>query len=129
MYFNLCEQADGENHQYVIITLSVTTLCLALSPFYTHYWHFVVFAIVSGLSAGGIFAMTPSVLVDFIGIENFRSSMGIMVLGQGLTLGLSAPFIGKNKIVKEHILKNLKNFAYLLLPVVKHYKEKTGGTC
>jgi hypothetical protein len=47
--------------------------------------------------------MTPSVLVDFIGIENFRSSMGIMVLGQGLTLGLSAPFIGKNKIVKEYI--------------------------
>jgi MFS family permease len=118
-----------KNHQSVIITLCVTTLCLALSPFYTHYWHFVVFAIVSGLSAGGIFAMTPSVLVDFIGIENFRSSMGIMVLGQGLTLGLSAPFIGKNKIVKEHILKNLKNFAYLLLPVVKHYKEKTGGTC
>lgn len=88
-----------KNHQSVIITLCVTTVCLALSPFYTQYWHFVVFAIVSGLSAGGIFAMTPSVLVDFIGIENFRSAMGIMVLGQGLTLGLSAPFIGKKNIV------------------------------
>jgi hypothetical protein len=30
-----------KNHQSVIITLCVTTLCLALSPFYTQYWHTV----------------------------------------------------------------------------------------
>ncbi|XP_052104716.1 monocarboxylate transporter 12-B-like isoform X1 [Mytilus californianus] len=83
-----------KNHQSIIITLSVTTVCLALSPLYTEYWHFVLLAVIAGFCAGGIFAMTPSVVADFLGIDNFRSAMGILVLGQGVTLGCSAPFIG-----------------------------------
>ncbi|VDI54640.1 Hypothetical predicted protein [Mytilus galloprovincialis] len=83
-----------KNHQSILITLSITTVCLALSPLYTEYWHFVLLAVIAGFCAGGIFAMTPSVVADFLGIDNFRSAMGILVLGQGVTLGCSAPFIG-----------------------------------
>lgn len=84
-----------KNHQAIIITMAATGICLAISPFYTEYWHFILLAITAGLCAGGIFAMTPSVVADFLGIENFRSAMGILILGQGLSLGTSAPLIGK----------------------------------
>lgn len=38
--------------------------------------------------------MTPSVIVDFVGKENFRTAIGILILGQGVTLGTGAPLLG-----------------------------------
>ncbi|VDI54652.1 Hypothetical predicted protein [Mytilus galloprovincialis] len=83
-----------ENHVTVIVTLSLTSVCLMFTPLCKEFWHFVLLSIVSGIGAGGIFALTPPVLVDFLGLENFRSAMGILVLLQGVSLGLSAPFMG-----------------------------------
>ncbi|XP_063425903.1 monocarboxylate transporter 12-B-like [Mytilus trossulus] len=83
-----------KNHVTVIVTLSLTSVCLMFTPLCKEFWHFVLLCIVSGIGAGGIFALTPPVLVDFLGLENFRSAMGILVLLQGVSLGMSAPFMG-----------------------------------
>ncbi|CAG2226146.1 unnamed protein product [Mytilus edulis] len=63
------------------------------------YWHFILFSIATGISAGGIFALTPTVVADFMGIDNFRSAMGILVLFQGVSLAASGPFLGYLKDV------------------------------
>ncbi|CAC5415204.1 unnamed protein product [Mytilus coruscus] len=83
-----------KNHVTVILTLSSTSVCLMLTPLCKEFWHFVLLCIVSGIGAGGIFALTPTILIDFLGLENFRSAMGILVLLQGVSLGMSAPFMG-----------------------------------
>lgn len=44
---------------------------------------------------GAIFSMTPSVIVDFVGKENFRTAIAILILGQGVTLGTEAPLLGR----------------------------------
>lgn len=83
------------NYTVVILSLCITSICLALSPLCEKFWHFIIFSIATGIGAGGIFALTPSIVVDFIGLEKFRSAMGILVLLQGASLGLSAPLMGK----------------------------------
>ncbi|XP_052064882.1 monocarboxylate transporter 12-like [Mytilus californianus] len=83
-----------ENYVIVILYLCFTGVCLSLSSLCSAYWHFILFSIATGISAGGIFALTPTVVADFMGIENFRSAMGILVLFQGVSLAASAPFLG-----------------------------------
>ncbi|CAC5394665.1 HARBI1 [Mytilus coruscus] len=82
-----------KNYQSVILTSSITAISMVLAPLYTKYWHFVVYGVISGLSAGCLFALTPAIIGDFLGMENFRSAMGILMFGEGITSGLAAPFI------------------------------------
>ncbi|XP_052065903.1 monocarboxylate transporter 5-like [Mytilus californianus] len=84
-----------KNYVIVILSLCFTGVCLSLSSLCSAYWHFILFSIATGISAGGIFALTPTVVADFMGIENFRSAMGILVLFQGVSLSASGPFLGK----------------------------------
>ncbi|XP_076085665.1 monocarboxylate transporter 12-B-like [Mytilus galloprovincialis] len=83
-----------KNYQSVILTSSITAISMALAPLYTKYWHFVVYGVISGLNAGCLLALTPAIIGDFLGMENFRSAMGILMFGEGITTGLAAPFIG-----------------------------------
>ncbi|XP_063408867.1 monocarboxylate transporter 13-like [Mytilus trossulus] len=77
-----------------VITSFITAISMALAPLYTKYWHFVVYGVISGLNAGCLLALTPAIIGDFLGMENFRSAMGILMFGEGITTGLAAPFIG-----------------------------------
>uniref|UniRef100_K1PGQ0 Monocarboxylate transporter 12 n=1 Tax=Magallana gigas TaxID=29159 RepID=K1PGQ0_MAGGI len=72
----------------------VTGATLALCSFYGSFWSFIALAVMFGLFAGAIFSMTPSIVVDFVGIENFRTAFGILILGQGITMGTGAPLLG-----------------------------------
>ncbi|VDI55007.1 Hypothetical predicted protein [Mytilus galloprovincialis] len=83
-----------ENYVIVILSLCFTGVCLCLSSLCSEYGHFIIFSIATGISAGGIFALTPTVVADFMGIDNFRSAMGILVLFQGVSLAASGPFLG-----------------------------------
>ncbi|CAG2207067.1 unnamed protein product [Mytilus edulis] len=53
-----------------------------------------IYGVISGLNAGCLLALTPAIIGDFLGMENFRSAMGILMFGEGITTGLAAPFIG-----------------------------------
>lgn len=78
----------------VAICQLVTGATLALCSFYGPFWSFVVLAVVFGLFSSAIFSMTPSVIVDFVGKENLRTAIAILILGQGVTLGTGAPLLG-----------------------------------
>ena len=84
-----------KNSTLVAISQLVTGVTLTLCSFYGPLWSFVVLAVMFGLFAGAIFSMTPTIISDFVGMENFRTSFGILILGQGITLGSGAPLLGK----------------------------------
>eukprot|EP00105_Crassostrea_gigas_P046320 XP_019930468.1 PREDICTED: monocarboxylate transporter 5 isoform X1 [Crassostrea gigas] len=90
----IANQRIVKNSTIVAISQLVTGATLALCPFYGSFWSFIVLAVMFGLFAGAIFSMTPSIVVDFVGIENFRTAFGILILGQGITMGTGAPLLG-----------------------------------
>ncbi|XP_078310642.1 monocarboxylate transporter 12-like isoform X1 [Crassostrea virginica] len=83
-----------KNSTLVAISQLVTGVTLTLCSFYGPLWSFVVLAVMFGLFAGAIFSMTPTIISDFVGMENFRTAFGILILGQGITLGSGAPLLG-----------------------------------
>lgn len=90
-----------KNYMIVAICQLVTGTTLALCSFYGPFWSFVVLAVVFGLFSSAIFSMTPSVIVNFVGKENFRTAIAILILGQGVTLGTGAPLLG-NSIINQN---------------------------
>lgn len=90
-----------KNYMIVAICQLVTGTTLALCSFYGPFWSFVVLAVVFGLFSSAIFSMTPSVIVDFVCKENFRTAIAILILGQGVTLGTEAPLLG-NSIINQN---------------------------
>lgn len=90
----IANQRIVKNSTIVAISQLVTGTTLALCSFYGSFWSFIVLAVMFGLFAGAIFSMTPSMVVDFVGIENFRTAFGILILGQGITMGTGAPLLG-----------------------------------
>lgn len=90
-----------KNYMIVAICQLVTGTTLALCSFYGPFWSFVVLAVVFGLFSSAIFSMTPSVIVDFVGKENFRTAIAILILGQGVTLGTGAPLL-RNSIINQN---------------------------
>ncbi|XP_033760793.1 monocarboxylate transporter 14-like [Pecten maximus] len=79
-----------------VITLSVliTGIMMQLAYLFQGFWSMLFYSIIHGLFAGGIFALTPTILIDLLGFENFRSALGIAIFSQGFALAASAPFIG-----------------------------------
>lgn len=49
--------------------------------FYGFFWSFIVLVVMFGFFVGVIFFMMLSIVVDFVGIENFRIVFGIIILG------------------------------------------------
>lgn len=49
--------------------------------FYGFFWSFIVLVVMFGFFVGVIFFMMLSIVVDYVGIENFRIVFGIFILG------------------------------------------------
>ncbi|XP_061190632.1 monocarboxylate transporter 5-like [Saccostrea echinata] len=90
----IANQRLMKNSSLVAISQLVTGATLALCSVYRPFWSFCVLAVMYGLFSGAIFSMTPAIIADFVGMENFRTSFGILILGQGFTLGGGAPLLG-----------------------------------
>ena len=71
-------------------------IMLLVAPVFTSFWHFVIFVILYGISSGGVFVLTPVILMDFMGMDEARSTLGIMVFCQGIAMTSAAPFIGED---------------------------------
>ncbi|XP_069104887.1 monocarboxylate transporter 5-like [Argopecten irradians] len=78
----------------IAVSVLITGAMMQLAYFFQQFWSMLIYSIVHGLFAGGIFAMTPTILIDFLGFQNFRSAMGIAIFSQGFALAASAPLIG-----------------------------------
>ncbi|KAJ8310387.1 hypothetical protein KUTeg_012252, partial [Tegillarca granosa] len=57
-------------------------------------WSIVIFSVVHGLLAGALVALIPSIVIDFLGIESYRTAMGLTLLSQGLVMSTGLPVIG-----------------------------------
>ncbi|XP_069103662.1 monocarboxylate transporter 12-B-like [Argopecten irradians] len=82
------------SHTTVGITQLAAGIVILMSPFYYQFWSMLVFGILDGLFAGSLFSLAPAVVVDFVGMEKYRSAMGILLVCQGISLGTSAPIAG-----------------------------------
>lgn len=103
----IANQRIVKNSTIVAISQLVTGTTLALCLLYGSYWSFIVLAVVFGFFCGAIFSMTPSIIVDFVGKENFRTAIGILIMGQDVTLGTGAPLLG-NSVVANIIFLFIK---------------------
>ncbi|OWF49656.1 monocarboxylate transporter 12-B-like [Mizuhopecten yessoensis] len=82
------------SHTTVGITQLMAGLVILMSPIYQQFWSMLVFGMLDGLFAGSLFSLAPAVVVDFLGMEKYRSAMGILLVAQGVSLGTSAPVAG-----------------------------------
>lgn len=105
-----------KNNMIVAICQLVTGTTLALCLLYGSYWSFIVLAVVFGFFCGAIFSMTPSIIVDFVGKENFRTAIGILIMGQDVTLGTGAPLLDINSHSRSHPRVTMLHLKSFLLP-------------
>ncbi|XP_060070635.1 monocarboxylate transporter 12-B-like [Ylistrum balloti] len=82
------------SHTTVGITQLLAGVIILMSPMYEQFWSMLLFGILDGLFAGSLFSLAPAVVVDFLGMEKYRSAMGILLVAQGVSLGSSAPIAG-----------------------------------
>jgi predicted MFS family arabinose efflux permease len=85
-----------KNSTLVAVSQIITGGILALCSFYGPFWSFIVLAVVYGLFSGFLFALTPDLVADFVGMENFRTAYGILILTHGVAMGGGAPFLGES---------------------------------
>ncbi|XP_021372061.1 uncharacterized protein LOC110462436 [Mizuhopecten yessoensis] len=85
------------SYRVTSLTVLITGLMMLLAHLFQEFWSLLLYSILHGLFAGGIFALTPAILIDMLGFENFRNAMGIAIFAQGFSLVSSAPFIGMQR--------------------------------
>lgn len=74
-----------------IVTLGVVTY---FTPLFETYEIFVVYSVIYGVFGRLYFSLYPVILVDFIGLENLRSALGIVALTQTAVSAALQPIIG-----------------------------------
>ncbi|XP_033760009.1 monocarboxylate transporter 12-B-like [Pecten maximus] len=90
----IVDQHILRSHTTVGITQLLAGVVILMSPIYQQFWSMLIFGILDGLFAGSLFSLAPAVVVDFLGMEKYRSAMGILLVCQGVSLGTSAPIAG-----------------------------------
>lgn len=80
--------------QLVALSLFLTGISLNLAPILEEFWSLAVMGGVYGVFAGVYLTLFPVVLINFVGLEQFSSGMGILALFQGAALTVSIPIIG-----------------------------------
>lgn len=81
----------------IAISMSVSGVVQCLSPFYKNYLSFVFFSVVYGFFSNFISALYSPVLLDILGLDDFRCALSVMYVGYGVISGSAAPFIGDLK--------------------------------
>ena len=79
----------------IAISMAISGTIQCLSPFYKSYWSFVLFTVFYGFFSNFISTLYSPVLLDILGLNDFRSALSVMYTGYGIISGLAAPFIGK----------------------------------
>ncbi|KAJ8310808.1 hypothetical protein KUTeg_012673 [Tegillarca granosa] len=78
---------------FVVPMLIVGTACQFV-PFMTNFWSFALFSAIYGFSGGFYFAILAVVVIDFVGVANLSSALGIMVLSHGIAKAATTPILG-----------------------------------
>lgn len=73
----------------------VSGVVQCLSPFYKNYLSLVFFSMVYGFFSNFISALYFPVLLDILGVDDFRCALSVLYVGYGIISGCAAPFIGE----------------------------------
>lgn len=79
----------------IAISMTVSGVVQCLSPFYKNYLSVVFFSMVHGFFSNFISALYSPVLLDILGLDDFRCALSVMYVGYGVISGSAAPFIGE----------------------------------
>jgi hypothetical protein len=79
--------------------VAMATICLGIAinmaPLCTEFWSVALLCCCYGLLGGVYFTIYPVILIDFIGIENMASAMGMVALVHGVSASIMMVTIGK----------------------------------
>uniref|UniRef100_A0A8W8IU53 Major facilitator superfamily (MFS) profile domain-containing protein n=1 Tax=Magallana gigas TaxID=29159 RepID=A0A8W8IU53_MAGGI len=81
----------------IAISMVVSGVVQCLSPFYKNYLSLVFFSMVYGFFSNFISALYFPVLLDILGLDDFRCALSVLYVGYGIISGCAAPFIGELK--------------------------------
>ena len=84
-----------ERFRIVQISLFGTAVMLLSIPLLESFWHLIVFSVLFGFFSGPLVSLFAPVCIDFVGLDKFHRSMGILTSFQGISLGGFSPTIGK----------------------------------
>ncbi|XP_033760480.1 monocarboxylate transporter 9-like [Pecten maximus] len=86
------------NPRYLIIFACVINgLMQQMSVLFTVYWHFVLYSLVYGIFAGFLYSLYAVIVLQMVGTEDFRSTITVLMIGQGIGFSISNPLIGALK--------------------------------
>ncbi|XP_045201502.2 monocarboxylate transporter 14-like [Mercenaria mercenaria] len=87
--------------RHKILSFAVVTMGFAtcFTPLFKTYTACVVYSVIYGIFGRVYFSLYPVILVDFIGLENLRSALGIFGLAQTATSAGLQPVIG---VMRDH---------------------------
>lgn len=82
--------------RHKILSFSVVTLGFVtyFTPLFKSYTVFVIYSVIYGAFGRVYFSLYPVILIDFIGLDNLRSALGIVALTQTATSAALQPIIG-----------------------------------
>lgn len=106
----LSDRKCVKSHVLVAICLTVCSINMFLSFLCTELWSIVIFSVVHGLLAGALVALIPSIIIDFLGIESYRTAMGLTLLSQGLVMSTGLPVIG---LIRDYTGTYLSSFQFV----------------
>jgi len=69
-------------------------ICITVVPLCTHYYTFVIVAMLFGLFIAGYVSLTSIILVDLLGLENLTSAFGLLLLFRGGASFVGSPLAG-----------------------------------
>ncbi|XP_060083302.1 monocarboxylate transporter 9-like [Ylistrum balloti] len=86
------------NPRYLLILACVINgLMQQFSVLFTTYWHFVIYAVVYGIFSGFLYSLYAVIVLQMVGNEDFRSTITVLMIGQGIAFSISNPSIGALK--------------------------------
>ena len=91
--FNVIEKKYG-----FMGSMLLSGVTCAIFPFVRSFVGLAVCCSVFGLLGGSYIALTAVILVEALGVDKLPNAFGLSVLGQGIAMLISFPFIGKYKI-------------------------------
>ena len=84
-----------ERFRIVQFSLFGTAVMLLSIPLLESFWHLIIFSVLFGFFSGPLVSMFAPICIDFVGLDKFHRSMGILTSFQGISLGGFSPTIGK----------------------------------
>ncbi|KAJ8310807.1 hypothetical protein KUTeg_012672 [Tegillarca granosa] len=86
-----------KRHRYLILAFSMLVFGVASQfiSILTNFTSLALYCGIYGMSGGFFIAIFTVVIIDFVGIENLSSAIGITILAHGSVLAASAPLLGE----------------------------------